>query len=147
MNSLGVTPKNGLQITWRKHDQALLKPTNGSVRIEDLENDDDDMMIDAPSVRDLDQPPEISHKRQDEVKGPFCIAIEEAWKMNSLGVTPKNGLQITWRKQDQALLKPTNGSVRIEDLENDDDDMMIDAPSVRDLDQPPEISHKRQVFS
>ncbi|GKF25129.1 hypothetical protein Tco_0081023, partial [Tanacetum coccineum] len=44
--------------------------------------------------------------------------------------------------------KPTNGSVRLEmDLENDDDDIMIYAPSVRDLDQPPEVSHKRQVFS
>ncbi|GKD65157.1 hypothetical protein Tco_1307265 [Tanacetum coccineum] len=43
--------------------------------------------------------------------------------------------------------KPTNGSLRLEvDLENDDDDMMIDAPSVRDLDQPSEVSHTRQVF-
>ncbi|GJW24489.1 hypothetical protein Tco_0038300 [Tanacetum coccineum] len=41
------------------------KPTIGSVHLHlDLENDDDDMMIDVPSVRDLDQPPEVSHKRQ-----------------------------------------------------------------------------------
>ncbi|GJX76088.1 hypothetical protein Tco_0322899 [Tanacetum coccineum] len=32
------------------------KPTNGSLRLEvDFENNDDDMMIDAPSVRDLHQ--------------------------------------------------------------------------------------------
>ncbi|GJV75259.1 reverse transcriptase domain-containing protein [Tanacetum coccineum] len=36
------------------------KPTNRSVYIDlHLENEDDDMMIDAPSVRDLDQPPEV----------------------------------------------------------------------------------------
>ncbi|GJZ75062.1 DNA-directed RNA polymerases IV and V subunit 2-like protein [Tanacetum coccineum] len=40
------------------------KPTNRSVHIDlDLENDDNDMMIDAPSVRDLDQPPEVSHRK------------------------------------------------------------------------------------
>ncbi|GKE02137.1 hypothetical protein Tco_1390120, partial [Tanacetum coccineum] len=34
-------------------------PTNGSVHLDlHLENDDDDMMIDALLVRDLDQPPE-----------------------------------------------------------------------------------------
>ncbi|GJS12270.1 hypothetical protein Tco_0369066 [Tanacetum coccineum] len=45
------------------------KPTNGSVHLHlDLETDGDDMMIDAPSVRDLDQPPENEspvHKRGD----------------------------------------------------------------------------------
>nr|GEV05536.1 hypothetical protein [Tanacetum cinerariifolium] len=39
-------------------------PTNGSVHLYlDLENDGDDKMIDARSVRDLDQPPELSHRR------------------------------------------------------------------------------------
>lgn len=33
------------------------KPTNGTVHLDlDLEDDDDDMMMDAPSVRDLDEP-------------------------------------------------------------------------------------------
>ncbi|GKC31633.1 hypothetical protein Tco_1038927 [Tanacetum coccineum] len=42
--------------------------------------------------------------------------------------------------------KPTNGSLRLEvDFENDDYDMMIDAPSVRDLHQLAEVSHIRQV--
>ncbi|GJU44789.1 kinesin-like protein KIN-4A [Tanacetum coccineum] len=116
-------------------------------------------------------------------KGPFCIALEEeAWKMNSLGITPKIGLQISkfnfsqtgtlkqaanasiktqpekliakWHRYNmeeagpKVTEKPINGSVHLDlDLENDDDDMMIDAPSVRDLDQPPEVSHRRQVFS
>ncbi|GKB92413.1 probable glucan 1,3-beta-glucosidase A, partial [Tanacetum coccineum] len=69
-------------------------------------------------------------------KGPFYIALEvEAWKMNLLGITPKIGLQAG----PSITQKPTNGSVHLDlDLENDDDDMMIDAPSIRDLDQPPE---------
>ncbi|GKB56046.1 hypothetical protein Tco_0912232 [Tanacetum coccineum] len=42
------------------------KPTNGSLCIEvDFENDDDDMMIDAPSVRDLHQLAKITWKRHD----------------------------------------------------------------------------------
>nr|GEW62601.1 hypothetical protein [Tanacetum cinerariifolium] len=57
------------------------KPINGSVHLDlYLENDDDDMMIDAPSVRDLDQPPEhglFGYCRHLEL-GVFCaIANEE----------------------------------------------------------------------
>ncbi|GJQ91135.1 hypothetical protein Tco_0002274 [Tanacetum coccineum] len=52
---------------------ATEKPTNGSVHLGlDLENDDDDMMINAPSVRDLDQPPEcMTRSSTNELFTPF----------------------------------------------------------------------------
>ncbi|GJT05931.1 hypothetical protein Tco_0840393 [Tanacetum coccineum] len=56
---LGKQKIQPLMITWKRQEHALLtteKPTNGSVRLDlDLENDDDYMITDAPSVRDLDQ--------------------------------------------------------------------------------------------
>ncbi|GJR71441.1 root UVB sensitive 6-like protein isoform X2 [Tanacetum coccineum] len=64
---LGITQSNVLITSefsqaWNK--RVTEKPTNRSVHIDlDLENDDNDMMIDAPSVRDLDQLPEVSHRK------------------------------------------------------------------------------------
>nr|GEX76708.1 hypothetical protein [Tanacetum cinerariifolium] len=53
---------------------ATEKPTNGSLCLEvDFENDDDDMMIDAPSIRDLHQLAETSqirHARPSLTKNP-----------------------------------------------------------------------------
>ncbi|GJV30468.1 hypothetical protein Tco_1386916 [Tanacetum coccineum] len=85
------------------------KPTNGSLCLEvDFENDDDDMMIDAPLVRDLDQLPRFRHVKTNNMEEAGPSLIE----------------------------KPTNGSLHLElALENSDHDTMIAAPSVRDLDQ------------
>ncbi|GJS16318.1 hypothetical protein Tco_0410790 [Tanacetum coccineum] len=53
------------------------KPTNGSVHLDlDLEIDDDDMMIDASSIRDLDQPPERYENRQMLSAAPSLIDID-----------------------------------------------------------------------
>ncbi|GKD44810.1 hypothetical protein Tco_1269455, partial [Tanacetum coccineum] len=53
------------------------KPINGSVHLDlDLENGDDDMMMDALSVRDLDQPPERYENRQMLSVAPSLIDID-----------------------------------------------------------------------
>nr|GEV67972.1 hypothetical protein [Tanacetum cinerariifolium] len=45
-------------------ERVTENPRNRSVHIDlDLENGDDDMMIDASSVKDLDQPSEVSHRK------------------------------------------------------------------------------------
>ncbi|GJY68365.1 hypothetical protein Tco_0471347 [Tanacetum coccineum] len=63
-----------------------------------------------------------------------------SFEMNAINNMEETGPSVTE--------KPINGSVHLDlYLENDDDDMLIDAPSVRDLDQLLEVSHSRQVFS
>ncbi|GJZ94051.1 hypothetical protein Tco_0666254 [Tanacetum coccineum] len=61
------------------------KPTDGSVHLHlDLENDDDDMMLDASSVRVLDQPFERYKNRQMLSAAPSLIDIDNGDAMNDL---------------------------------------------------------------